>query len=181
MRRTSACLVLATVAVGSAPLEAQAPVPEYALKAEVLLKVLSYVQWPSGPEPAGWPIDIVVVGKSPFGTYLDDYARARTIQRRPIRVRYQAKAADVGPCHAIFICRSEAGRADAVLAWARNHQVLTVSDDESLARRGVMVNLVLEGHLVRLAVSPSAAAAAGITLTRLLPYTRILPPARPIP
>lgn len=182
MRRIPVFLISAAVVAGTPSVGDPVPRPEYALKAEFLIELLSFVQWPPTPDPAAWPIDILVVGKSPFGTYLDDYARARTIQRRPIRIRYQAKAVDVGPCHVVFICRSEAGLADGILAWARNHQVLTVSDDEVLARRGVMVNFMMEGHRVRLAVSPSAASAAGLTISsRLLPYARILPSTRPAP
>jgi hypothetical protein len=64
------------------------------------------------------------------------------------------------------------------MAWARNHQVLTVADDEAMARRGVMVNLLMERQYVRLAVNANALSAAGISLSsRLLRNARMLPPS----
>ena len=152
------------------------------LKAQVMTQLLSFVEWPPEAGPPGKPFDLVVMGKSPFGSYLDDYVRDRTIRHHPIRVRYLAKAGDPGACSAIFLCRSEVGRAGSVGAWARSHQVLTLSDDEALAHQGVMVNLLMEGRFVRLAVNLQAVSAAGLSLSsRLLKNARILPPAHPNP
>lgn len=162
--------------------ESRPAVPEYQLKAQVMIQLLSFAEWPPGAGAAGKPFELVVMGKSPFGAYLDDYARDRTIQRRAIRIRYLAKAGDPGPCSAVFLCRSEAGRAGPVCAWARSNHVLTLSDDEALARQGVMVNLVMEGRFVRLAVNLGAVSAAGLSLSsRLLKNAHILAPAQPIP
>lgn len=158
----------------------EAPMAEYAVKAQILVELLSYVHWPAAGEGTPWPFEIVVVGRSPFGRHLDDYVRTRTIRRRPIRVRYQARVADVGTCDAIFLCRSEAARAEAVSAWARGHQILTVCDEEGLARRGLMITLVTEGNFVRLVVNPGAASAAGIAFSSLLlQNARVVSTARP--
>lgn len=176
MRRVPALVALAALLGGTAASDARAAMPEYALKAQILVELLSYVQWPVGVDPDGRAFDIVVVGKSPFGTYLDDYARTRTFHQRPIRVRYLAKGGDLSPCSLVFLCRSEGGRVDAVSAWARHHHVLTVADDEALLRRDVMVHLVMERNYVRLAVNPDSVSAAGLTLSsRLLRNARILP------
>jgi hypothetical protein len=178
MRRIPAFLVtVGLLAGGSAGgARAAAPEPEYEIKARMLVELLSYVQWPADSDPAKRAVDIVVVGKSPFGAHLDNYARIRALERRPVRIRYLAKAGDPGSCAAVFVCRSEVGRADALMAWARSHQVLTVADDEAMARRGVMVNLLMERQYVRLAVNANALSAAGISLSsRLLRNARMLP------
>ena len=157
-------------------------VPEYQLKAQVLTQLLSYAEWPPEAEASKKTFDLVVMGNSPFGSYLDGCAQNCTIRHRPIRVRYLPKAMDPGPCAAIFLCRSEAGRSGAVCAWARSHQALTLSDDEALARQGVMVNLLMEGRYVRLAVNLPAMSNAGLSLSsRLLKNARILPSTYPAP
>ncbi|WP_306591175.1 YfiR family protein [Geothrix sp. 21YS21S-4] len=178
MRRLPFLLAPAVLAAG-ALVEGQPAEPEYSIKAKMLVEMLSYVQWPPSAEPAA-AFDLVVMGRSPFGRHLDDYARSRTIARRPIRIRYLPKTGDPGPCDAIFLCASESARADAVWAWAQERQALTLADDEALARRGAMVVLLMEGRFVRPAVNLGAASAAGISFSsRLLQYARILSTPRP--
>lgn len=173
-------VILAAALAGASLGSAEAPRPEYVLKAQILINLLAYAQWPADADPAARTFDLVVVGRSPFGTFLDEFARTRTFQRRPIRIRYLPRGGDPGSCAAVFLCRSEGDRVEGLAAWAKVHQVLTVSDDEAFARKGVMVNLLMEGRYVRLAVHPSAASAAGITLSsQLLRGARILDPVPP--
>lgn len=174
-------VVLVSALAGTSLGRAEAPRPEYVLKAQILVNLLAYTQWPLEADPATRTFDLVVVGRSPFGTSLDDFARSRTFQHRPLRIRYLPRGGDPGSCAAVFLCRSEADRVEGLVAWARSHQVLTVSDDEAFARKGVMVNLLMEGRFVKLAVNPSVALAAGISFSsRLLRGARLLEPVHPL-
>jgi hypothetical protein len=141
---------------------------EYVLKAEILIGLMPYVQWPSSPTPPSGPFVIGVFGRSPFGKALDDYARARTIQRRPILIRYATKVEELDGCEAVFISPSEARQAGQVTDWARGRRVLTVADVAMTLHQGVMVGLLLEGDYVRLVVNLEAAQAQGISFGSLL-------------
>jgi hypothetical protein len=153
--------------------------PEYELKAHILVDLLPYVQARPEPGPRDRPFSILVLGRSPFGAYLDDYARTRTIQKRPIRTLYARNLSEAAACDAVFICRSEIRRADAILGWAQARHAITLSDDEALAQRGVVLNLLMEGRFVRLAVNPEAATAAGVVISsQLLRNARMLTPKR---
>ncbi|HEX9080905.1 MAG TPA: YfiR family protein [Holophagaceae bacterium] len=141
---------------------------EYVLKAQILVELLPYVQWPPAPTPPTGPFIIGVYGRSPFGPSLDAYARTRTIQRRPIAIRYATRLEDLAGCDAVFISPSEASHADQVVAWARGRRVLTVADAGSALRQGVMVALLLEGDFVRLVVNLEVAQAQGLAFGSLL-------------
>ncbi|MBI1751720.1 MAG: YfiR family protein [Acidobacteria bacterium] len=162
-----------------AALMAPAPVapapPEYETKARILLMVLPYIQWAG---ERGWkegPFVIAVLGDSPFGYHLDEGARSLTVHHRPIKIRYVSQVREAEGCHALFICSSEGRRLDGIFAWIRGREVLTLSDDPALAKRGVMLNLLLEEGYVRLAACPEAAQGAGLTLgSRLLSLARII-------
>ena len=182
MRRLSFALVLVTGTLIAGPVGSEAAIPEYALKAQILVELLPYVQWHPDLEPRDRPFVILVLGRSPFGSNLDDYARPRTIQQRPIQIHYATKLSDATSCDVVFICRSESSRVQAILAWARGRRALTVSDDDRATRQGVMVCLLMENRFVRLAVNPDVAAAGGLFFSsQLLRYARILGTAHASP
>ena len=138
--------------------------PEYSRKAKLLLTLLPYVQWRSQATWGDGPFQIAVLGKSEFGPHLNNQAGSLTIHHRQIRVRYVSKPGDAEGCQALFICASEAPRIESILTWAKGRPILTLSDDEAMARRGVMVNLVMDGSFVRMVVNPETAAMAGLFL-----------------
>ena len=145
--------VLASALALAAPPSA---LDEYVLKAQALVELSPYFTWPETPPP-GRAFVIAVVGKSPFGAKLDAYAKGRTVQNRAIEILYVSGAAPLPPCNLVFICHSERHRAGEILERARGRGVLTVADDEELLGRGVMVDLLAEGGLLRLYVNPAAA------------------------
>lgn len=146
---------------------------EYASKARILLMVLPYIQWPSQESWVEGPFKVAVLGESPFGTRLDEGTRSLTVHHRSIQIRYISKVRDAEGCQALFVCNSEVPRADGILAWLEGREILTISDDERLAKRGVMLNLLLEGGFVRLVVNPQATHRSGLVLgSRLMSIAR---------
>jgi hypothetical protein len=155
---------------------------EYASKAKIFLMVLPYIQWPSQTTWPEGPFKIAVLGDSPFGTRLDDGIRTLTVHQRPIQIRYVSKVRDAEGCQALFICSSEIPRIEAILAWMEGREILTVSDDAILAKRGVMLNLLLEDGFVRLAVNPEATQRRGLVLgSRLMSLARTVTTERSVP
>ena len=158
----AACVAQAGAVFGP---EAQA---EYTLKAQILLGLLPYVQWPAAAPAPHDTFVLGVLGRSPFGSFLDTYARARTIQRRPIEIRYGNRPEDLEGCEAVFICPSETRKLGPVLAWAKARRILTLADSRQAAEQGVMVILLLEGEYVRLLVNLDLAQAQGFAFGSLL-------------
>jgi len=171
MRFLVACMAGTLLTAGSFGSQ---PMDENILKAQALIELSPYFRWPeaSGTSQA---FTITVVGKSPFGTNLEDYARSRTVQGRKIEIQYSSKASELGACQLVFICRSERMTAGRILEWAKGRSVLTVSDDEELLRKGVMVGLIAEGGFLRLYVNPHLASLEKFTISsQLLRLAKIL-------
>ncbi len=159
-RRTLRGLRLGLAACAGLFLAAQppgSPVDEYVIKARALVELSPYFKGPETRD-TGRPYLIAVVGRSPFGSKLDAYARTRTVQGRRIEVRYVVRASEIQSCDLLFLCRSERRNAGEILDWAKGKGVVTVSDDEDLITRGVMVDLLIEGDRLKIYVNPQAAA-----------------------
>jgi hypothetical protein len=151
---------------------------EFAIKADFLVNLLPYIQWPDQAERLGRPFQIVVLGRSPFGPHLDSVVRTQTVHRRPIQVRYLTRLGDLEGCEAIFICRSESSRLEAVLAWAQARNVLTMADEEAFARKGVMLNLLMEGTSIKPTFNQQTTALAGIQVNpRVFRFVRPFGPS----
>jgi len=174
MNGSLAALTLLTAQiVHAAPLPEKAT--EYGTKAKLLLVVLPYVEWVSEATWKAGPFRVAVLGESLFGSELDESARTLTVHHRPIRIQYVSRLREAEGCQALFICASEIRRMDAILAWAEGREILTVADNEQLARRGVMLNLLHEGEYVRLVINPEAAQAAGLIMgSQLKALARII-------
>ncbi|GLH72972.1 hypothetical protein GETHLI_14740 [Geothrix limicola] len=174
------CAVLVLSAGTGAP--ALEKPTEYSSKAKILLMILPYIQWPSEANWKEEPFKLAVLGESPFGTRLDEGTQSLTVHHRPIQIRYISKVRDAEGCQALFICASEQRRIDGILSWTEGKEILTLSDDESLARKGVILNLLLEGGYVRLVVNPEAARRSNLLLgSRLMSLAKPISAPRPTP
>jgi len=145
---------------------------EYEFKAKVLLQMLSYVQWPQRAIGSKVPVDLVILGISPFGTSLDRGARWLGAGQRRVRIRYKDRLSDVGRCDALFLCKSEGSDLETIRGWARTNKVLTIAEAKPQIETGIMVNLCMDGKKwpsqISLAVNPSEAGICGIRFRSVL-------------
>jgi hypothetical protein len=150
---------------------------EYAVKAQILIKLIPYVHWPEDTESRSRPLVLAVVGRSPFEGHLDRLAKlSPTIHGRPLKVIYAPRYSDDLICDLMFICPSLAREGKAILAKTRGRAILTMGDDERLSNLGVMVNLLLqENNKTRLVVNRTAALEEKLTLSsQLLRVAKII-------
>src|SRR6187402_2106029 len=100
-------VLVVLLAFGATPLAAQ--VPEYEAKSEFLERFTRFIDWPpEAPEASPTtPFVIGVVGRDPFGRYLDSLASNRSIKGRPVQVRRLTGYTEVGACcQLLFIAGS---------------------------------------------------------------------------
>jgi hypothetical protein len=145
------------------------------VKAEYLGMLAEYVSWPGVCVGGDRPFVIGVLGASPFEHALDDRYETCRVKCRPVTILYMRTLADLDRCNALFICGSEAERLPAILQALKGRPILTLGDTASFARKGVMVNLYLEGDQVRIEVNHGAAKACGLDLgSHLLRIARVV-------
>jgi hypothetical protein len=169
-----ACLVL----LGTRPAGAQAvraSVTE--VQAVFLFNFAQFVDWPAEafPEPQS-PLVIGILGKDPFGDFLDATVRGETVRGRTFRVDRYRRIEDVKTCHILFISRSEAKRLDTILAALKDKPVLTVSNSDDFEQSGGIIRFVLDKSRIRLSIDLEAAQAARLTFSsKLLRSAAIVP------
>ncbi len=168
---SAAWLVLSALLLsGGLGLSAQAEAPrEYQLKAVFLFNFAQFVAWPSQAfADARTPLVIGVIGRDPFGAYLDETVRGETVNNRSLVVQRYGRVEDINTCHILFISRSEEGRLEQILATLRGRNILTVADADAFALPGVMILLVTVENKIRLRINLELAQAAHLRISSKL-------------
>ena len=160
---------LALLLIAGGLLGAAAPVSEYQLKAVFLFNFAQFVEWPPAALPhENAPFVIGVLGKDPFGADLDDVVRGETVNRHALAVERYHKVAEVRDCQILFIAASERPQLEGILATLTGRSILTVTDADSPAMRGVMIALVRQDNRVRLRIDLQATKASNLTISSKL-------------
>lgn len=168
--RVGLCLLLA------APLPAAEAPLEYQIKAAFLFKFTKFVEWPEWVyDNEGQPLVMGILGKDPFGPYLDRILVGKKVRDRPVEIRRFASLENMEYCHVLFVSRSEEKKLEAVIDSVGRDGILTVSDLDGFAARGGAIQFVLEDDKVRFAVNPDAAGRAGLKISsRFLKLARLV-------
>jgi hypothetical protein len=132
---------------------------EYKIKAAYLYQFGRYVQWPSTAFPDdGAPLVIGILGRDPFAELLDEIARTKQIEGRPIVVRRFASMEKLGSCHILFVASSLTPDETAVaIKKTRGTPVLIVGDNLEFADRGGTIGFFVEQNRVRFAINTEVA------------------------
>lgn len=132
---------------------------EYAIKAAYLYQFSRYIQWPGDASGSGHAaFAIGVVEPDPFGNALDELARTKKVEGRPILVKRFTTADDYAPCQILFVPSSASpAEKQAVLRKTRGSPVLVVGEDPSFVRQGGAFSFFLEENKVRFEVNLDAA------------------------
>ena len=164
-------LVAALVAGASHGSRAQdeAP-PEYRVKAEYLLNLIKYVEW---PDSVSGPLLLCVAGQNPFGPTLENSVRNETFRGAPVRVRVILEPDPA--CNLVFAPRTSNVRA--YLGAAAGMPVLTVGETPRFLQQGGMIRFYPAGANVRFEINREAAERAGLRINaRLLELARMARP-----
>jgi hypothetical protein len=143
--------------------------PEYALKAVFLFNFAQFVDWPASAfADSQKPLVIGVLGNDPFGKYLDETIAGEKVNNRSLAVQRYQHIEDVDTCHILFICESEKGEINDIVAGLNGRSILTVSDIEGGAKAGIMIRFITEKKKVRLKINVEAAKSASLSISSKL-------------
>jgi len=169
----SVCLTIST----SAQSTSSAALSEYLIKAGFTYNFAKLVQWPDRafPQPDS-AIVIGIVGTDPFGNTLRDVLTGKNVNGRSFAVRHFKVGAELKDCNILFVSASETPHLDEIFRAVRGLPILTIGETPSFARRGGIINFVIEEDKVRFEVNVEAARQADITISsRLLTLAKIVP------
>lgn len=142
---------------------------EYEIKAAFLYNFTKFVEWPPAVLPdASTAVVIGVLGDDPFSHALDETVADRSANGHPLVIRRLSDASDAKGCQIVFVSASEGGHIAGVVSSLAHHSVLTVSDVDSFAERGGMIQFVMQDNKVRLLINLDAAERTGLKISSQL-------------
>ena len=143
---------------------------EYSVKAVLYYRLAQFVYWPQDKPPPK-PMQLCVVGKSPFGSALEQ------VDKSSGNAQFQVTPSEIANCQMIFIPRSESGNLNNWLERAGSRQMVTVSAIPGFARAGGMIELPLEGERVNIVINRRSAQKLGFEFNaQLLRLARVVEP-----
>ena len=165
------CLVAFALACGGA--FAQSPQPdiplEYAVKATYLYKLAPFIDWPPGAFASpNAPFPICVVGEDPFDDFLAHAIAGRAFGTHPFVVRRLDALTGDADCRIAYIGRLHSQNMEQALAAVQGRPVLTVTDSDTMADNGSIMQFVIEGGRVRFDIDNAAAARNHLSISSKL-------------
>jgi hypothetical protein len=150
-----------------------APNQEYKTKANFLVNFAKFTSWPEDILTGSDRFKLCVLGRDPFGLFLDLLA-IRGVGGREIDLLRLGSSDQAADCHLLFLSTdavSNEGRVPPALA---RRGLFIVTDTPGLAERGAVANLVMEDGTMRFEINVSAARRAALVLnTQLLRLGRL--------
>jgi len=177
---------------------------EYAVKADYMLTMAEYVEWPADAfSDARAPFVLGIIGDNPFGAELERL-KDKKVNGRPLEIRRfngakefsgrlapgrrqaaldterRRKLASLKSCHILFVSSSEENFYwSLILRPLGSASVLTVGETASFVEEGGIVNFLKEGNKVGLEISLEAAERARLQISsRLLGLAKVIPSKR---
>lgn len=156
------CLTAAPAAAQDAPLET-------VVKATFLYRFASFVEWPQGHfSQPGEALIMCIAGHDPFGDVLDRAIEGERSTGRIIELRRFDVAGRGTGCDVMFVGPSQTQSVARSLRLIRGERILTVTDAELSAARGMIHFEIVDGR-VRFHIDEDRAASEGIAVnSRLL-------------
>ena len=156
-------LVLIALQAGTTQAE---PPSQPLVEAGFITKFPLFVTWPDTTWQTGdAPFVIGVMGETPVRVHLDDLANYATADGRPLVVHSVGTLSAADRCHLLFIASDAEPGLEKILAQVAGKPILTVSDCDGYAQRGVHINFYLDGDYVRFEINQRASEASNLSLS----------------
>jgi hypothetical protein len=182
MRKLALRLALiAALLTSSQEVRAQSQDPsdssEYLIKAGFIYNFAKLVEWPGNAfGPSSSAIVIGVLGDDSVARIIEGAVSGKKTEGgRPFAVKRLKWSKDFTcSCQILFITSRESSHADEIVA-RKSASVLTISETPGFARRGTMINFILENSQIRFEANVDAARQAGLNVSsRLLSLAKIV-------
>jgi len=142
----------------------QTEVSESTIKARLLYKFASFVDWPARVFPArDTPLTICIAGTDPFGPLADEVAEDAVFGARRIEVRRVDSTETSELCHIMFV-----GRDGGAPENAQARSVLTITDGDDYPYGKGIIHFVVRDNRVRFEIDERAAQQSGLIISSKL-------------
>ena len=149
----------------------EAGLPEYTVKAAVLLNFVRFTEWPEDAfKSLEAPLVLGVLGRDSFGTELEQLMARQPVKNRRIEVRRLSSDQEMDPCHVLFVSASERRRYRDIITQVGGRPMLTVGETDDFSDAGGVLQLFLkrENNTVKFIVNLDAAKPARLKFSASL-------------
>jgi hypothetical protein len=150
---------------------------EYLIKAGFIYNFAKLVGWPGGAfAQADSPIVIGILGTDPFGGIIDRILADKKVDARRFVIKRLKWGMEFKDCDILFVGASETVHLEEVIRAVKGLPILTIGETPGFAKRGCIINLIVEDNKVRFEVNLDAAKQADLNVSsRLLALAKIIP------
>src|SRR5579885_3388548 len=133
-------------------------ISEDQVKAAFLYNFATFVEWPSDTfKSAGDPFVICVLGGNTFSRMVEDSARGKTIDTRPLAVTADPSGAALRSCQILFVRESARKQFRTMASAGLPSGILLVGEAADFIANGGVVRFKLEDGHIRFDINPQAA------------------------
>jgi hypothetical protein len=127
---------------------------EYQIKGAYIFNFAQFTNWPATSfQNSNDPFIIGIIGKDPFGVFIDELVKGELKSGHPIVIRRFNSFNDVNFAHVLFIGKDANVDIAQINKLAGNKPILTMSDLDGHARQGGIVEFYVEENKVRFVVN----------------------------
>lgn len=152
--------------------------PEYQVKAVFLYNFTHFIEWPSSTFPSTKsPFIIGILGKDPFGPYLEETMSGENVDGHPLIIQHYDKVDEIVTCHILFINKSEASNMANIVANLKGRNILTLSDAPDFLQRGGMIRFLTKSGKIQFQINLQAVQSAKLDISsKLLRLAEVVDP-----
>lgn len=139
---------------------------EYDIKASLILKFTSFVQWPNNNHPAPRPNNLVlcISGKNKFGDIFD-LAQEENILDRKLTIKRLGNSSNFKPCHILFVSSPNKNRIRTVLNQVKTLRILVISERKGFSELGAGINFLTVNNKVKFEINKKAITKSGLKVS----------------
>lgn len=144
-------------------------IQEHQIKAVFLFNFIQFVEWPlQAFDSIEAPVVIGILGKDPFGPYLDEVLSGEVVNGRPVIVKRFSTVSEIENCHILYIHNPPIDNYQTIFNKIEERNILTISDDVAFMKEGGMIRFVNVNNRVQFQINPDAAKKANLTISSKL-------------
>lgn len=177
-RKVRKYLIIALVSCCGLLHAQKAIAPEYRIKAIFLYNFTHFIEWPASSFfSAKSPFVIGILGKDPFGSFLEETITGENVNGHPLVIHHFKNVNDITACHILFINKTEANNMDHIVASLKGRNLLTLSDAPDFLQHGGMIKFITKNDKIQLQINLQATQTAKLEVSsKLLRLAEVINP-----
>lgn len=148
----------------------QIPRKEYQVKAIFLFNFSQFIEWPPNAfSKVNEPLIIGILGRDPFGTYLEETIHNEKIGEHPLVVKRFKSISEIDKCHILFVDpASEEQLASKAAKTRLSHTLIVGEASRNFMMKGGMIGFFVDSGKIRMKINLEEIKKSGLKISSKL-------------